>query len=180
MRSSKKAKQKQAPSESRAALALRLWVRMTELACDVSHHTQPDSKLADAAGATVVRRVLGSRDDLRALAARAAERDEFKAAAGATLLRELTMRDHEGRVLLDDLRALAAMRDAFDAALKVGKAVVRVGPMVGPSWHGIVAESNAWPFACPPASTKRYFAWVGRSEERRVGKECRSRWSPYH
>ena len=24
---------------------------------------------------------------------------------------------------------------------------------------------------------KRYY---GRSEERRVGKECRSRWSPYH
>ena len=23
-------------------------------------------------------------------------------------------------------------------------------------------------------------AIVGRSEERRVGKECRSRWSPYH
>ena len=22
--------------------------------------------------------------------------------------------------------------------------------------------------------------WWGRSEERRVGKECRSRWSPYH
>src|SRR3712207_9329735 len=22
--------------------------------------------------------------------------------------------------------------------------------------------------------------WSGRSEERRVGKECRSRWSPYH
>ena len=22
--------------------------------------------------------------------------------------------------------------------------------------------------------------WRGRSEERRVGKECRSRWSPYH
>ena len=22
--------------------------------------------------------------------------------------------------------------------------------------------------------------WFGRSEERRVGKECRSRWSPYH
>ena len=25
-----------------------------------------------------------------------------------------------------------------------------------------------------------YVLWVGRSEERRVGKECRSRWSPYH
>ena len=23
-------------------------------------------------------------------------------------------------------------------------------------------------------------AWLPRSEERRVGKECRSRWSPYH
>ena len=23
-------------------------------------------------------------------------------------------------------------------------------------------------------------AYQGRSEERRVGKECRSRWSPYH
>src|SRR2546425_4415232 len=25
-----------------------------------------------------------------------------------------------------------------------------------------------------------FVAWHGRSEERRVGKECRSRWSPYH
>ena len=24
------------------------------------------------------------------------------------------------------------------------------------------------------------FVWGTRSEERRVGKECRSRWSPYH
>src|SRR2546421_8864714 len=24
------------------------------------------------------------------------------------------------------------------------------------------------------------FRWLPRSEERRVGKECRSRWSPYH
>ena len=24
------------------------------------------------------------------------------------------------------------------------------------------------------------FYGIGRSEERRVGKECRSRWSPYH
>ena len=25
-----------------------------------------------------------------------------------------------------------------------------------------------------------YFPQMARSEERRVGKECRSRWSPYH
>src|SRR5260370_30215707 len=30
----------------------------------------------------------------------------------------------------------------------------------------------AWPALAGPATT--------RSEERRVGKECRSRWSPYH
>src|SRR5256886_10869847 len=27
---------------------------------------------------------------------------------------------------------------------------------------------------------KKLFDWKIRSEERRVGKECRSRWSPYH
>ena len=26
----------------------------------------------------------------------------------------------------------------------------------------------------------QHIAVIGRSEERRVGKECRSRWSPYH
>ena len=27
---------------------------------------------------------------------------------------------------------------------------------------------------------EKYEAYRDRSEERRVGKECRSRWSPYH
>ena len=31
------------------------------------------------------------------------------------------------------------------------------------------------------SKTRNYFtAYLLRSEERRVGKECRSRWSPYH
>src|SRR2546430_14332556 len=33
--------------------------------------------------------------------------------------------------------------------------------------------------ALEPALAQRGGVWV-RSEERRVGKECRSRWSPYH
>ena len=34
---------------------------------------------------------------------------------------------------------------------------------------------------CPGSSPDRRSGWCGpRSEERRVGKECRSRWSPYH
>ena len=41
------------------------------------------------------------------------------------------------------------------------------------------------PMADPlPPETQKYFdvcrEKLGRSEERRVGKECRSRWSPYH
>ena len=31
-----------------------------------------------------------------------------------------------------------------------------------------------------PYSTLKFSAYDVRSEERRVGKECRSRWSPYH
>jgi len=34
-----------------------------------------------------------------------------------------------------------------------------------------------------PGALRRFqkrFCWPSRSEERRVGKECRSRWSPYH
>src|SRR3990170_4270826 len=31
-----------------------------------------------------------------------------------------------------------------------------------------------------PDSARDRWGWHGRSEERRVGKECRSRWSPYH
>ena len=36
---------------------------------------------------------------------------------------------------------------------------------------------SAWCFA---KSSRRFHCWFIRSEERRVGKECRSRWSPYH
>ena len=41
------------------------------------------------------------------------------------------------------------------------------------------------PSGCGKSTTLRMLAGLepvdaGRSEERRVGKECRSRWSPYH
>ena len=32
----------------------------------------------------------------------------------------------------------------------------------------------------PPEACFKESFWQPRSEERRVGKECRSRWSPYH
>src|SRR2546426_5043723 len=36
------------------------------------------------------------------------------------------------------------------------------------------------PSVMPPCGFRRLRFTVLRSEERRVGKECRSRWSPYH
>src|SRR3989442_13861518 len=42
-------------------------------------------------------------------------------------------------------------------------------------WHGATFDLRTGAVLGPPAQTG-----VKRSEERRVGKECRSRWSPYH
>src|SRR3712207_9381787 len=39
-------------------------------------------------------------------------------------------------------------------------------------------EGGALPWSDEADDTKTYYAT--RSEERRVGKECRSRWSPFH
>src|SRR2546426_12489222 len=44
-------------------------------------------------------------------------------------------------------------------------------PGVRSSAYGFLVAPNKEPNAFPPPN---------RSEERRVGKECRSRWSPYH
>src|SRR2546425_6809796 len=38
----------------------------------------------------------------------------------------------------------------------------------------------AMPRAGPPSACAATEKYDSRSEERRVGKECRSRWSPYH
>src|ERR1035438_3271178 len=43
-------------------------------------------------------------------------------------------------------------------------------------WLGVGCVPQA-PSAGPKVSRS---SGLGRSEERRVGKECRSRWSPYH
>ena len=48
-------------------------------------------------------------------------------------------------------------------ALKAGETVRIVGIPAGTKYEVIESDSTFW-----------------RSEERRVGKECRSRWSPYH
>src|SRR3712207_9341884 len=76
-----------------------------------------------------------------------------------------------------------------EGKLKPGGTIVE--PTSGNTGVGlaIVAQSRGYScvFVCPDKVSedkrnvlKAYGAEVVRSEERRVGKECRSRWSPYH
>src|SRR2546426_4711096 len=44
----------------------------------------------------------------------------------------------------------------------------------------IIPVADITPMELYPAATDRPIWMLHRSEERRVGKECRSRWSPYH
>src|SRR3989449_11753878 len=52
--------------------------------------------------------------------------------------------------------------------LKTGK----VGPSLATAWRNL--DDTTWEVRLRPGVR------FHRSEERRVGKECRSRWSPYH
>ena len=85
--------------------------------------------------------------------------------AGDPILRTET-RPFDGQVDDSELVRLAeVMRSTMLAAPGVGLAA----PQLGIGLSMFVAED---PGARDPE--------VARSEERRVGKECRSRWSPYH
>ena len=50
--------------------------------------------------------------------------------------------------------------------------------------HGFPESWYSWRHQFAPIAAAGYHVVApdmrGRSEERRVGKECRSRWSPYH
>ena len=47
--------------------------------------------------------------------------------------------------------------------------------------HVILIGMDGWrAYSVPKADIPAIKSLMTRSEERRVGKECRSRWSPYH
>src|SRR2546430_14762902 len=54
-----------------------------------------------------------------------------------------------------------------------------VEPGGKPGYNEAVSVSRTRPFSASNTVTL-FRAALARSEERRVGKECRSRWSPYH
>src|SRR5256885_17254591 len=64
--------------------------------------------------------------------------------------------------------------------------VVRILARKSPSGHGAhsdfckVAGRSVNDWLSRPQDMPAFLGALERSEERRVGKECRSRWSPYH
>ena len=68
------------------------------------------------------------------------------------------------------------------AAVQAGTAVATVQPFrdVVSAIGTVVPRPGRFAELAAPAPTRVARIFVTRSEERRVGKECRSRWSPYH
>src|SRR5256885_584844 len=66
----------------------------------------------------------------------------------------------------------------FSPAENLGR--YNLGPLLPPVLCSARAFSPAFPMSSPPLSIGPHALANRRSEERRVGKECRSRWSPYH
>src|SRR3989449_9201919 len=64
--------------------------------------------------------------------------------------------------------------------LVIGSSAVSLGLLLAAYMGGLCLGSAALPWLVSPRRHPlRVYAFL-RSEERRVGKECRSRWSPYH
>src|SRR3989449_1026507 len=63
---------------------------------------------------------------------------------------------------------------AFEGLRLAGRRVRRPDLTIATVDHNVPTDDRTLPVADPVSARQL------RSEERRVGKECRSRWSPYH
>ena len=76
---------------------------------------------------------------------------------------------------------MALFRGAFKGRLKLGTTLAAFTPILLTSTAFIVAaKAGAFNVGVEGEVFLGGIATLCRSEERRVGKECRSRWSPYH
>ena len=85
-----------------------------------------------------------------------------------------TLNDHWGYCESDKNYKSAALviKKLVECVSKGGNMILNIGPDARGNFPETAIEE-----------LRKVGAWLskkGRSEERRVGKECRSRWSPYH
>ena len=62
----------------------------------------------------------------------------------------------------------------------MGKSVIRIKKITIKNWKNVVNGSLLFENHRKNYKSSVLGLYGQRSEERRVGKECRSRWSPYH
>src|SRR3712207_8952949 len=74
---------------------------------------------------------------------------------------------------------LPAMRSAGAATALLGLGLLTADVFL-PVPSSVVMVGHGALFGLVPGAALSLLGGVSRSEERRVGKECRSRWSPYH
>src|SRR2546422_10689164 len=109
------------------------------------------------------------------------------ASASRRAANELARPCPDGEACRDRLRDASTHRDAgcllgclLALALEVSGGI-RGGSAAGASAHRAgVLHFGGDRIAQSAGPALRNLVWAQRSEERRVGQECRSRWSPYH
>src|SRR2546422_2952256 len=74
-----------------------------------------------------------------------------------------------------DVAVTGVQTCALPISMRVGQPLPPPVPRPTLALDGIV-----WDGGVSPTALVEGFSGIERSEERRVGKECRSRWSPYH
>ena len=89
--------------------------------------------------------------------------------AGRIVYQSLTRIDKD--IVNGEYQHNAALNAAVDKVLHTGNAL---------HLTGLVSDGGVHSHVDHLLATIRFAAQCRRSEERRVGKECRSRWSPYH
>src|ERR1035441_4907507 len=81
----------------------------------------------------------------------------------------------------DELQlAIILTRHGVRSPLKTNEAMARLASQPWPTWEVAPGIQTPHGNALIAQMGDYYRARLTRSEERRVGKECRSRWSPYH
>jgi len=94
------------------------------------------------------------------------------------------LNDSGGARIQEGVDSLGGYADVFQANVDASGVIPQISVIMGPCAGGAVYSPAMTDFIFMVDNTSYMFVTgpdvVKRSEERRVGKECRSRWSPYH
>src|SRR3712207_509209 len=127
---------------------------------------QPPLRVVATTGmiADIVRQVAGGRAEAAALMGEGVDPHLYRATRS-----DIARMLEADVVFYNGLLLEGKMTDALVRVARSGKPVFAVTELIDESY-----------LLAPPGFEGNFDPHVWRSEERRVGKECRSRWSPYH